>query len=60
MHTITKRKFFEQLRKEHNANESRATIIDENGEEHRLRTFTNIHLLTEIEKNQRNEQDAAE
>jgi P4 family phage/plasmid primase-like protien len=53
---VSSRKFFEQLREKHNANESRATIKDNDGKEHRLRTLSNIHLLTGQEKKQRDEQ----
>jgi hypothetical protein len=51
------KEFIKKLKKEHDANEGRVRIIDDNGKEHKPRVLFNIHLLTEEEKKKKEEEE---
>jgi P4 family phage/plasmid primase-like protien len=59
LHTLGYRKFIDQLKKEYHANDGRAKITDENGNEHKPHVLFNIILLTDEEKKKRDEQEDA-
>ena len=56
-HILSYKQFLSKLKKEHDAVEGRARIQDQNGKEHRIRVLFNIHLLTEDEKQKKEEEE---
>jgi hypothetical protein len=59
-HIPSYKQLIKKLKKEHDAEEGRARIQDQNGKEHRIRVLFNIHLLTDDEKKKKVDEEEEE